>query len=209
MKFVSPGILLITISLLAGLPAISAAVPQGCDAHMSVAAQDVRFPSVDTVMEIHARDINQFGGMQGIRAPELLESAIESTRATFGGEDLYPTVFDKAAALAVHISESQPFFDGNKRTALDSALTLLGLNGYDIRPQSMELFNAIVGVANKSVSREQLAAMFSTLAQRAAPARVPAAIESEMARALHVSDRVRREQSHVFAKLFRFDRHEP
>jgi death on curing protein len=179
------------------------------DCNQSMGA--VQFPSIKTVLAIHQRDITQFGGLQGVRAPESLESAVESVRGTWGGQDLFPSLFDKAAALAVHISESQPFFDGNKRTALDSALTLLAMNGYDVKPQAMELYEAMVGVANKSVTREQLAAIFAAVAQKstiAAPAeRVPASIENRrQAFAMRTSDRVRRDQSHVFEKLVHYDR---
>jgi death-on-curing protein len=43
-------------------------------------------------------------------------------QASFGGEYVHKTVFEMAAAYAFHIAENQPFVDGNKRTALASAL---------------------------------------------------------------------------------------
>jgi death-on-curing protein len=52
----------------------------------------------------------------GIRDEGLLQSAIQRPFQTFGGEDLYPTDYEKAAALGESLIENHPFVDGNKRT---------------------------------------------------------------------------------------------
>lgn len=119
--------------------------------------------SIDVVLEIHRRQLAEFGGAEGIRNQAGLESAIESPKATFDGQDLYPSVFDKAAAYAYHMAESQAFVDGNKRTALDVALTFLAINGYEIFEEDMALYDAMIAIAEKRMSKSDLANLFERL----------------------------------------------
>lgn len=119
--------------------------------------------SLDAVLEIHKRQLIEFGGSDGIRNQSGLEAAVEAPKASFGGEDLYPDVFMKAAVYAYHIAESQAFVDGNKRTALDVALTFLAINGYEIQSEAMELIDAMIAIAEKKMSKEDLAKLFEKL----------------------------------------------
>lgn len=73
-------------------------------------------PLVD-VIDIHQRQIERFGGLDGIRDEGLLESAVAQPQATFFGEFLHPTICDQASAYLYHIAKNHPFIDGNKRTA--------------------------------------------------------------------------------------------
>lgn len=119
--------------------------------------------SLSVVLEIHKRQLQEFGGAEGIRNQAGLESAVESPKATFDGQDLYSTVFDKAAAYAYHIAESQSFVDGNKRVALDVALTFLTINGFEIQDEQMELYDAMISIAEKKMTKGQLADLFRKL----------------------------------------------
>jgi death on curing protein len=74
----------------------------------------MRFLTLIEVLELHRRVIEQSGGAFGIRDTGLLESAISQPRMTFGGEDLYPSLLEKAAALGFSIVMNHPFVDGNK-----------------------------------------------------------------------------------------------
>lgn len=123
----------------------------------------MHYISMDVVLEIHRRQIKEFGGAEGLRNKESLDAAIEAPKATFDGVDLYPTVFLKAAVYAYHIAESQAFVDGNKRTALDVALTFLAINGYYIADESMELYEAMIAIAEKRMIKEDLANLFEKL----------------------------------------------
>jgi death-on-curing protein len=67
------------------------------------------------VLELHRRVVEQSGEALGIRDLGLLESAIAQPRMTFGGEELYPSLFEKAVALGFSIIMNHPFIDGNKR----------------------------------------------------------------------------------------------
>ena len=59
----------------------------------------------------------------------------------------------------------QAFVDGNKRTALDVALTFLAINGYKIKNEKMILYEAMIAISNKSMSKEDLAHLFQQLAE--------------------------------------------
>ncbi|MEM1326033.1 MAG: type II toxin-antitoxin system death-on-curing family toxin [Bacteroidota bacterium] len=81
-------------------------------------------------LRIHSILIKQYGGSAGVRDLNSVESAINRPYSTFGGNDLYPTVIEKAAAIAESIIKNHPFIDGNKRTGY--ALMLLTLMDQNI-----------------------------------------------------------------------------
>lgn len=76
------------------------------------------------VYEIHEVIIADTGGLPGLREASLLHAAVARPYASFGGEDLYPTDFEKAAALFHSLIKSHPFMDGTKRTAFAATLYL-------------------------------------------------------------------------------------
>ena len=67
-----------------------------------------------------------------------LESALTQPQMTFGGEDLYPTLVDKAAALGYALIKNHPFLDGNKRTGFIVAALFLELNGYRFQASEVD-----------------------------------------------------------------------
>ena len=75
----------------------------------------MRFLTLKELIELHQRLIERSGGSPGIRDLGLLESALAQPLMTFGGEDLYPTVVEKASALGFSLIKKHPFVDGNKR----------------------------------------------------------------------------------------------
>jgi death on curing protein len=125
----------------------------------------IEFLEVSDVLKIHNQQIEAFGGIFGIRDNGLLESAVATPQATFGGEYLHIDLFEMAAAYAFHISENQPFLDGNKRTALTSALVFLDINGYLIIDAEMKLYDALIAIANKQMDKYDLALLLNQLSQ--------------------------------------------
>jgi death-on-curing protein len=122
------------------------------------------FLSLDEVLRIHARSLAEHGGMEGIRDAGLVDSALASAKNAFyyGGGDW----FDVAATYAYHLAESQAFIDGNKRTAVASALVFLALNGVYAQPPKWELYLAMIDVAKKKLSKAELAAVFRRAAEQ-------------------------------------------
>lgn len=110
-----------------------------------------------TVLAIHAAAIERFGGTDGVRDEGLLESALAQPFQTFAGQELYPTAALKAARYAFGIASDHPFVDGNKRTATAVMGAWLRLGGHRFKPRHDELLSTMVGVADGSVSFEQLA----------------------------------------------------
>jgi len=89
----------------------------------------VNYLTVEEVYLLHRRLIQRTGGSGGLRDPGLLESAVARPQASFDGEDLYPALWLKAAALLHSLVKSHPFVDGNKCTAV----TATDLGGDDQR----------------------------------------------------------------------------
>ena len=88
--------------------------------------------SPEELIRIQALVVQATGGAEGVLHPEVLESAVARPFQAVFGENLYPTPFDKAAAMAQSIAHDHPFLDGNKRSAVQAALELLFRLGYDL-----------------------------------------------------------------------------
>jgi death-on-curing protein len=123
------------------------------------------FLTVDDVLELHADQLRLFGGSDGIRDPGALDSAVATATATFGGAYLHEDLFHMAAAYAFHISQNQPFLDGNKRTALNAALVFLDVNGWIVSDPQETLYDAMIAIAEKRLDKNGLALAFRKLAK--------------------------------------------
>jgi death on curing protein len=84
----------------------------------------------------------------------LLESAIAQPRMTFGGEELYPSLLEKAAALGFSIIMNHPFVDGNKRTGHAATETFLVLNRMEINASVDEQERVVLEIASGELGRE-------------------------------------------------------
>ncbi len=90
----------------------------------------------------------------GIRDRGALESALAQPRMTFGGEDLYPTLVDKAAAIGFSLVMNHPFIDGNKRIGHAAMEVFLVMNGYEIDAFVDEQETIILSLASGELERE-------------------------------------------------------
>jgi death-on-curing protein len=131
---------------------------------------DPEFLDVDDVLELHERQIAEFGGRPGIRDRGLLESAVATAQVTFGGGYVHENLFAQAAAYAFHIAQNQPFVDGNKRTGLGAALVFLRLNGFWVVDPGEELYEAMIAIAERRLDKAGLAAVLEHLARPVTPA---------------------------------------
>ena len=118
------------------------------------------FLTLAETAEIHAYQIEHFGGSDGMRSQEMLESAIGIPSSTFGGAYLHPTIPDMAAAYLFHLVENHPFVDGNKRVGTMSALVFLELNEYDFDATDDELTGVVLQVASGKMPKDVLSAFF-------------------------------------------------
>lgn len=114
--------------------------------------------TLEQVIIIHEDQVMRYGGSSGLRDVSLLESAVFRPQSSFGGEDLYPTVFDKASALIHSLILNHPFVDANKRTGTASMLVFLELNGYKLEVSQKTLVNTVLRIESKKINLEKLSA---------------------------------------------------
>jgi death-on-curing protein len=114
----------------------------------------MRYLTVNEVLAIYGRVMQQTGGSIGVHSLGALESAVAQPRMTFGGEELYPTIVEKASALGFSLVKNHPFVDGNKRTGHAAMETFLILNNYEISSTIDEQVAIILELADGEMSRE-------------------------------------------------------
>jgi death on curing protein len=122
----------------------------------------VRYLTLSDLLEVHRQVMVQSGGAEGLMHLPALESALAQPQMTFGGEELYPTLVDKAAALGYALIKNHPFLDGNKRTGHAAMEVFLVLNGYEIRATIDEQEHVILQVAASEIDREEFTAWLRT-----------------------------------------------
>ena len=115
---------------------------------------------MEAVIAIHAEVLAAHGGLPGLRDRGLLESAVAAPQASFGGKPLIDNPIEIAAAYLFYLCRNHPFADGNKRTALATALVFLRANGRLRDPGVLQRELAdweslVVEVAGSKLDREQ------------------------------------------------------
>jgi death on curing protein len=111
--------------------------------------------TADFVLAIHDEQLREFGGPPGIRDMGALESALGRARNrwAYEGGDL-PRL---AAAYGFGIARNHPFVDGNKRAALLSIITFLGLNDVEFTGSEAEAVVMIRDLAAGEIDEDALA----------------------------------------------------
>ena len=113
--------------------------------------------SLAQVVELQHELLAAFGGLASVRDRGSLEASIARPAMTFGGEDLYPDLAAKAAALLHSLVLNHPFVDGNKRIGAAAAELTLELNGIAVVASDHELENVTLATARGEMSAEALA----------------------------------------------------
>jgi death-on-curing protein len=116
----------------------------------------MRYLSLQEVISLHSLIIAQSGGSSGLRDRGALESAVAQPEASFSGEELYPDLASKAAALGHSLIQNHPFVDGNKRIGHAAMEVFLLLNGYEIEATVDEQEEITIDVASGKVARTDL-----------------------------------------------------
>ena len=120
----------------------------------------IHYLSVAQLEELHLLQLENYGGSPGVRDRGAIESASIRPAMTFGGEDLYPDIASKAAALMHSLVMNHPFVDGNKRVGAHAAILFMKLNGFDLIVSSKELEEITLAVAKGEMEGEPLAIWF-------------------------------------------------
>lgn len=128
----------------------------------------MKWLELDDIELIHMQIIDASGGSQGIRDRGRIESALAAMQQEVFGQELYPTIFEKAAVLLRGIIADHAFVDGNKRTGVMSALIFLNLNGCDTSElQDKDLEDFAVRVAVEHLDLPAVAAWLKAHSRKA------------------------------------------
>jgi death-on-curing protein len=112
--------------------------------------------TVDQIVALHQILIERFGGDPGLHDRGLIESAVAQPLMTFGGQDLYPTVVDKAVALGYSLIRNHGFKDGNKRIGFAALDVFLIAHGQKVLSTVDDMESVGLAVAAGTMSRCQL-----------------------------------------------------
>jgi death on curing protein len=113
-----------------------------------------RYISFAEILELHRTVIEYWGGASGIRDLGALESATAQPRQAFAGQDLYPDMTSKAAALCYSLVLNHPFVDGNKRIGHAAMETFLMVNGYELRASVDDQERVMLNLAAGNLTRD-------------------------------------------------------
>lgn len=127
----------------------------------------MKYVTTSDIIYIHDKIIHETGGSLGVREPGLLESIAQKPQATFGGSQLYPTVFDKAAALFEALCNYHVFIDGNKRVAAMAMYRFLAINVYSLTASNKELEEYTLLVATTNPDLADMAAWIKNHSKKA------------------------------------------
>ena len=109
------------------------------------------------IKAFHDRQINEHGGLQGLRDVGLLLSALSRPENAYHYSDRKPDVAELAAAYGFGFAKNHPFNDANKRTALIAMRLFLKLNGYDLAAAPEDKYKTIIYVAASDITEDELA----------------------------------------------------
>lgn len=111
----------------------------------------VSYPTVEHLLVLVSRL-----GLGKVRDIGLLESAIHRPQSTVFGNDAYPGLFLKAAALLHSLVKNHALFDGNKRIAWSATFVFLGLNGFEIVVERTAGVEFMLACARGDLELEQI-----------------------------------------------------
>ena len=111
----------------------------------------------DETLTIHAQQLADHGGSDGVRDEGLLESALARPQNLLAYSDETPSLARLAAAYAFGIARNHPFVDGNKRTALVVSLTFLLVNGFKVTAPRDDRYFIFYDLAAGKLSEDELA----------------------------------------------------
>jgi death on curing protein len=112
-----------------------------------------RYPTIDDIVRYHRRVCLGLGqAVPPVIAFEKLEAAVARPATDYFGEEQFPTLTEKAAALLQAIVIGHPFLDGNKRAGLGAAMLLLEMNGaFPEASDDRALYDLVIAVASGEI----------------------------------------------------------
>ena len=122
---------------------------------------DIRYLTVQEIIAINVVIIQKFSPSEqiGILSQPLLESAVYRPQQSAFGEDAYPTIIEKAAALFESLGQNHSFQNANKRTAFTTMVVFLRYNGYLFKMDTKHAEDFTVAMVEHEYSFEKLVAI--------------------------------------------------
>ncbi len=112
-----------------------------------------RYLDVEEVLHLHRIEV---GADVGVRDHNLLEAAVERPRQSAFGDDAYPTLASKAAALLESLARNHPFVDGNKRIAVLASFVFLELNGHAVETSNDDVVSTVLDLITRDIDFDEL-----------------------------------------------------
>ena len=131
----------------------------------------MRYLTETEVLVIHARIVDATTGAHGVREIELMRSIIERPKTAFGGSDMYPDVFTKAACYLESTAKYHVFVDGNKRTSFALAVRFLETNGHVFFGENIEVERFVLAVVIEKLELADIASWLKKNSKKVRPAK--------------------------------------
>lgn len=112
--------------------------------------------SKSQIFLLYEQLVAETAGSSGLRNEGMLDSALNAPFQTFDGEDVYPSLQQKAARLCFGLVKNHPFVDGNKRIGVHVMLVFLALNGIELQHTQTELSDVILQLAAGTIQSSDL-----------------------------------------------------
>ncbi len=122
--------------------------------------------SIEDALELHAVVLGLTRGTLGVRDMGGLSGSLERPKSAFGGSEMFPTLFEKAAAYIESVARNHPFIDGNKRTAYLIGAAFLHKNGYELAPKENEIVELVLWIVNEKPPLQEVAAWLKRRSQK-------------------------------------------
>jgi death-on-curing protein len=123
-------------------------------------SDDIKFLTFNQVLKLHSLQIEEFGGLDGIKNEGLLRSALAQPESGFGEEYFHKNIYEMAAAYLFHLVKNHAFNDGNKRIAAVTAAVFLQINGYVVIADEDDFEQVVLAAASGKAPKEVIAEFF-------------------------------------------------
>jgi death-on-curing protein len=120
--------------------------------------ETISYLLIEEALELHAVVLGLTRGVLGVRDIGALSGSLERPKTTLGGKEMFPRIFEKAAAYIESVARNHPFLDGNKRTAYLIGAAFLHKNGYDLAPNQGEIEAFMVWMVTEKPPLKEIAA---------------------------------------------------
>ncbi len=116
----------------------------------------IEYLTIEQVIELHDEMLKRYGGLPGVRNKNLLWSAIDAPKAAMFGQEMYPSIYEKAAAYLYHLVCNHPFNDANKRISFTVTLVFLEVNNAKQAFKIEDLEDLVIAVAKGKETKERI-----------------------------------------------------